>query len=63
MIQTLPANGTDQTLSVRVLPRPLRRGEYLFYAQCGDLGMDFDSVNAVPVADKESGCVAIGKLR
>ena len=60
MIQTLPANGTDQALSVRVLPRALRRGEHLCHAQCGDWGTDLDSVNAIPVADKESGCVAIG---
>src|SRR5215510_10662157 len=61
MVQTLPANGTDQALSVRVLPRALRRGQHLCHAQCGDWGTDFDSVNAVPVAEKESGCVAIGK--
>src|SRR5215471_5678145 len=36
MVQTLPANGTDQALSVRVLPRALRRGEHLCHAQCGD---------------------------
>src|SRR5215470_18496403 len=61
MVQTLPANGTDEALSVRVLPRALRCGEHLGHAQCCDLGTDFDSVNAIPVADKESGCVAIGK--
>ena len=61
MVQTLPANGTDEALSVRVLPRALRRGEHLCHAQCGDLGTDFDSVNAIPVAGKESGCVAIGR--
>ena len=55
VVQTLPANGTDEALSVWVLPRALRRSEHFFHAQCGDLGTDFDSVNAIPVADKESG--------
>src|SRR5215467_1882042 len=61
MVQTLPANGTDQALSVRVLPRALRCGEHLGHAQCGDLGTDFDSVKCYPGRGQGIGLVAIGK--
>ena len=60
MIQAFPANGTNQTLGIRILPGALRCREHFFDSQGRQAGLDFSAVNTVSVTDQESGCLGIG---
>src|SRR5581483_8878447 len=51
VVQALPPYGADQTLSVRVLPGTLWRGEDFFDSERSDLGSKRLAVNSVAVAD------------
>ena len=61
MVQAFSPERADQALGVRLLPGALRSGEDFFDAQRRDASAYLIAVNAVPVADKESGWVPIGK--
>src|SRR4029453_10003097 len=61
MVETLPANGADESFGVRILPRTSRCGQNFFHSQRLDSRSNLAAVNAVPIADKITGSVSIGE--
>jgi hypothetical protein len=60
VIQTLSANGTDQTFHVRTLPRTQRTGEDLGDPQAGNTTADLIAVSAVAVSQQPTWCRVLG---
>src|SRR4029453_17485831 len=61
MVETLPANGADESFGVRILPRTSRCGQNFFHSQRLDFGSNLAALNAVPIANKITGSVSIGE--
>jgi len=49
VIQTIPADGTDQALNERILPRRARHGDNRFYTEGLDPSLNGFTINAISV--------------
>src|SRR4029453_17182706 len=61
IVETLPANGADESFGVWILPRTSGCGQNFFHSQRLNSRSNLGAVNAVPIADKITGTVSIGE--
>ena len=63
VIQTFPADGTDQALDAGILPGRAWCNEFLFHAQELNSAHKFQTVNAIAIAEEITGRLGVGKRR
>src|SRR5262245_768478 len=61
MVQTLAPDGSDQSLSVRILPRARRSAHDFADAHTGHMAPERITVDGVPVSHKPSWCGVVRK--
>ena len=61
VVQTFPAEGTDQALDAGILPGRTRCNEFLFHAQVLNSAHKFQTVNAIAIAEEMTGRLGVGK--